>query len=146
MKKHLKGLMAAVLLTAALVILPFLPFLWLNQRRKKALDARKTFESGNISEAVFYIFQHVIAWLEATGHGEGNAPYAVWRVGLSPDYAERFAACEKLFEEAAYSNHEMKEEDRQQALALLNETEHLLQRQADWKQRLRLKYKECLWV
>jgi hypothetical protein len=39
-----------------------------------------------------------------------------------------------------------KEEDRQQALALLNETEQILQRRADWKQRLRLKYKECLWV
>ena len=60
--------------------------------------------------------------------------------------AKRFAACEKLFEEAAYSTHEMKEEDRQQALALLNETEQALRQRADWKQRLRLRYRECLWV
>jgi len=135
-----------LLLTAALVILPFLPFVLLNKRRKKALDARKMFESENVSEAVFAIFQHIAAWLEATGHGEGNAPYAAWNANLTPDYAARFAACEKLFEEAAYSTHEMKEEDRQQALALLSETEQVLQRQADWKQRLRLKYKEWLWV
>ena len=135
-----------LLLTAALVILPFLPFILLNQRRKKALDARKAFESGNVSEAVFAIFQHVAAWLDATGHGEGNAPYAVWNEELSPGYAERYAVCEKLFEEAAYSMHEMKEENRQQALALLNETEQILQRRADWKQRLLLKYKVCLWV
>ena len=135
-----------LLLAAALVILPFLPFILLNQRRKKALDARKAFESANTSEAVFAIFQHVAAWLEAMGYGEGNAPYAAWNTELAPDYAERFAACEKLFEEAAYSTHEMKEEDRQQALALLSETEQILQRRADWKQQLRLKYKECLWV
>jgi hypothetical protein len=130
----------------ALVILPFLPFILLNQRRKKALDARKIFDSENVSDAVFAIFQHVAAWLEVMGYGEDNAPYAAWNTELAPDYAERFAACEKLFEEAAYSTHEMKEEDRQQALALLNETEQILQRRADWKQRLRLKYKECLWV
>ena len=130
----------------ALVILPFLPFVLLNRRRKKALDARKVFESGNVSEAVFAIFQHVAAWLEAMDCGGGNAPYAEWRAGLAPDYAERFAACEKLFEEAAYSAHEMREEHRRQALDLLNETEQLLRRQADWKQRLRLKYKEWLWV
>lgn len=135
-----------LLLAAALVILPFLPFILLNQRRKKALDARKAFESANTSEAVFAIFQHVAAWLEAMGYGEGNAPYAAWSAELTPDYATRFAACEKLFEEAAYSTHEMKEEDRQQALALLSETEQILQRRADWKQQLRLKYKECLWV
>ena len=135
-----------LLLTAALVILPFVPFVLLNQRRKKALDARKAFQSENISEAVFAIFQHITLWLEATGRGEDNLPYAAWSTGLSPDYAERFAACEKLFEEAAYSTHEMKEEHRQQALALLHETEQTLLQAADWKQRLRLRYKECLWL
>lgn len=133
-------------LAVAVVIVPFLPFLLLNRQRKKALEARKTFESENVSEAVFAIFQHVAAWLEAMDYGKDNEPYAAWNAELSPGYAKRFAACEKLFEEAAYSAHEMKEEDRQQALALLNETERTLRQRADWKQRLRLKYKECLWV
>ncbi len=131
--------------TVALVTLPFLPFLLLNRRRRKALEARKAFESEDVREAVTAIFQHVIAWLEATGHGRGNALYAAWDTGLSPGYPERFAACEKLFEEAAYSSHEMREEHRRQALALLNETEQTLWRQAGWKTRLRLRYGECLW-
>ena len=133
-------------LTAALVILPFLPFVLLNRRRKRALDARKEFESENVSEAVFAIFQHIAASLEAMGYGDRSMPYAAWNVELVPNYAERFAACEKLFEESAYSTHEMKEEDRQLALAFLRETEQTLQQRADWKQRLRLKYRECLWV
>ena len=135
-----------LLLSAMVIIVPFLPFALLNQRRKRAMEARKAFQSENVNEAVFSIFQHIAACLEAVGKGGGNAPYADWAADLSADYALRFAACEKLFEEAAYSTHEMKEEDRQQALALLTETEQFLQRQAGWKQRLRLKYKECLWV
>lgn len=135
-----------LLLAAAVVILPFLPFMVLNRRRKRALDARQAFESENVSEAIAALFQHVTAWLEATGNGGGNAPYMAWRADLSPDYAERFAACEKLFEEATYSTHAMREDQRQQVLALLHETEQVLQGQADWKQKLRLKYRECLWV
>lgn len=135
-----------LLLTAAVVILPFLPFILLNRRRKKAMEARKAFQSGNVREAVTAIFQHLTAWLEATGYGGGNQPYAAWNVRLSPDIAERYAACEKIFEEAAYSSHEMKEEQRQQALALLHETEQILRQRADWKQRLRLRYRECLWI
>jgi len=135
-----------LLLAVALVVFPFLPFAVLNRRRKKALEARQAFLSEDISEAITAIFQHVTAWLEATGNGEGNLPYAQWRADISPGYAERFAPCEKLFEEAAYSTHEMREEQRQQMLDLLNETERILQRKAGWKQRLRLRYKECLWV
>ena len=135
------GMITVLLLTAALVILPFLPFALLNRRRRQAQEARKAFQSENIREAVAAIFQQVTAWLEAAGLGGGNAPYAEWGGGLNPEYARHFQACEKLFEEAAYSPHEMREEDRQQAMALLKETEGLLLREAGWTQRLRLRYK-----
>lgn len=135
-----------LLLSAAVVILPFLPFWLLNRRRKKALDARKAFQSENVSEAVLAIFRHVTAWLEATGNGNGSLPYAQWRAEITPGYGQRFSACEKLFEEAAYSTHSMGEKQRQQMLALLSETEQALRQKADWKQKLRLKYKENLWI
>ena len=135
-----------LILTAGLILLPFLPFVLLNRRRRKALEARKAFQSENVSEAVFAIFQHVILWLEATGNGQGNASYSQWHADLSPGYDGRFAQCEKLFEEAAYSTHPMQEEQRQQMMALLAETELTLRQKAGWKQRLRLKYKEWLWV
>ena len=135
-----------LLLTVALVVLPFVPFVLLNQRRKKALENRALFQSENNREAICAIFQHLIAWLEATGNGEGNLPYAEWHADVFDGCSERFTQCEKLFEEAAYSTHEMKDEQRRQVLELLEETEQTLQQKADWKQRLRLKYKECLWI
>ena len=139
-----------LLAAAAVVILPFLPFLWLNARRKKALNIQKAFAAGDVKAAVRAVFQHVIAWLEAMGHGAGNLPYRDWAgclpPGMPPGYGQRFSQCAALFEEAAYSDHAMDEDARQQALALLSETEQALLAQADWKQRLRLKYGDCLWI
>ena len=137
-------------LTTALLILPFAPFLWLNARRKKALDARKAFEAKDTKAAICAIFQHVIAWLEAAGYGAGNRPYRDWAellaARLPEEYVRRFADCAALFEEAAYSDHTLGEEQRQQALELLQKTEQVMQEKADLKQKLSLRYKECLWV
>jgi hypothetical protein len=136
--------MLLLLLTAVLLILPFLPFILMNRRQKKAMEARAAFRAENAAEAVAAIFQHVTACLEATGHGGGNLPYAAWQAELSPGYAARFAACEKLFEEAAYSTHSMPEQARRNALDLLKETETALWKTAGLKQRLYLKYWMCL--
>lgn len=138
-----------LLAAAALVILPFLPFLWLNARRKKALAARGVFAAENAGEAICAIFRQVIAWLDAMGCGAGNLLYREWASRLpeiQPGYAQRFSQCAALFEEAAYSDHAMGEEQRRQALALLDETERAMLARADWKQKLRLKYGECLWT
>ena len=139
-----------LLLTVLLVVLPFLPFLWLNARRKKALEARRAFGSEQVSEAVCAIFQQVIAWLEAMGFGAGNLPYREWTQhlpgDLPPGYEQRFSRCAALFEEAAYSSHALVEEQRQQMLDLLHETEQAMLDRADRKQRIRLKYGACLWT
>ena len=137
-----------LLLSAALVTLPFAPFLVLNARRRKAQEARKAFQSENVNEAVCAVFRQVIAWLEGTNQGAGNLLYRNWADRLAeslPDgYVARFAQCAADFEEAAYSDHVLPEEKRQTALALLKETETALWRLADWKQRLLLKYWMCL--
>ena len=136
------------LLVAALVALPFTPFLLLNARRKKAEEARRAFASENVSEAVCAIFRQVILWLNETGHDAGNLLYRDWTEQLPsampPGYAERFRACAGDFEEATYSAHDLPEEKRQRALDLLKETEKALYPMADWKQRLRIRYWVCL--
>ena len=139
-----------LLLTVALVVLPFLPFLWLNARRKRALEALQVFRSDDLNEAVFAMFQHIAAWLVAMGYGAGNVLYRDWQEHLEtllpPDYAERFGQSAKIFEEAAYSGHEMTEEQRETVRRFLEETEAVMRAKADWKQKLRLKYKEGLWL
>ena len=137
-----------LVLSVALLILPFAPFLLLNARKKKAQEARKAFASEHVNEAVCVIFRQVIAWLKETGHSGGNLLYRDWAEQLPdllPDgYAVRFARCAEDYEEAMYSDHALSEEKRIRALELLKETETALRESANRKQRFLLKYWMCL--
>ena len=137
-----------LLLAVALVTVPFVPFLVLNARKKKAQAIRKTFDSDNVSEAVQAIFRQIILWLEIFNHGAEILLYRDW-AGLLPDslpedYSDRFTRCAADFEEAFYSNHEMPEQKRRNALKLLKDTETALWKTANRRQRLHLKYWMCM--
>ena len=138
-----------LLLAAAILILPFLPFAALNARRKQAREIRAVFEGGDVSEAVCAIFAQAAACLEALGLGETDKPYAAWPEtalkDLPADYAARFLECAEVFEEAAYSDHALGEENRAKALELLRETEEICMGTANLRQRLRLRFGVCLW-
>ena len=141
-------IITGLLLTAAVVILPFLPFALLSARRRKARENRKAFESENVGDAVTAIFRQVIVWLETTRHSGGNRLYRDWQEilpGTLPEnYTELFIRSVRDYEEAVYSGHTLPEEKRSEALRLLKETEEVLWQEADWKTRLRLKYWMCL--
>ena len=137
-----------LLLSIALLILPFAPFAVLNARRKKALAARQAFQSEDMHKAICSMFRHVIAWLKATGHDAGNLLFRAWPEALADrlpeDYLKQYARCAELFEMAAYSDHPMDEEQRAQMRSLMDETERMLYEQVNWKQRFRLKYVACV--
>ena len=137
-----------LLLSSALLVLPFAPFALLNARKRKAAEAREAFHAPDVNEAVCAIFRHVILWLETMECSVGNLLYRQWadelRNRLPESYAALFSNCALDFEKAAYSRQKLSEVERQRALDLLKETETLLYRNADWKQRFLLKYWMCL--
>ena len=137
-----------LLLAVAVLILPFLPFAALGARRKKALEARAAFDAEDASTAVCAMFRHVMRYLDAA---EGHASNALFSrradelaAALPEDYRARCRACLPIFEEAAYSDHPIDENARGQVRSLLDETEALLYDRAGWRQRLKLRYGECL--
>ena len=142
---------ALLLMLSVLVVeLPFAPFMWLAARRKRALDKRRAFRTGDRNARYCAVFRHLAAMWEATGVGMGNLPYRDWEEALcrrvSDEYALRFAACARLFEQAAYSARELTEEQLASAIGLFGETERLVLERADRRTALRLKYGECLCV
>ncbi|MBQ6175028.1 MAG: DUF58 domain-containing protein [Clostridia bacterium] len=143
-------IIALLLLAVAVLILPFLPFAYLNIRRRRALSERERFRSEDRAEAICAMFRHVGRWFEATGNGGGNLLYRDWPEILSKtmpeDYVTEYRACAALFEEAAYSDHPMTEAQRERVRSLLDETEAMLYGRADWKRRLRLRYVDWLWT
>ncbi len=136
-------------LAVALLTLPFAPFLLLNARKKKAQEIRNVFRSPDVREAVQAIFRQVILWLETTNHGAGNLLYRDWAGtlpgNLPENYADRFIRCAADYEESVYSDHDMTEEQRRNALALLEETKTAMWKTASRKQRFSLKYWMCLY-
>ena len=137
-----------LILSAGVVVLPFLPFLYLNARRKKAQEARRLFQAENAGEAVRAMFRHAVKYLENGGCGGGNQPFCQWVENwndyLPESYRVQYAACAALFEEAAYSDHPMTEAQREQTRQFLAETERIFFDEADWKEKLRLRYRKCL--
>ena len=141
-------IMLLLLLSVSVVVLPFLPFLYMNARRKKAQEARLLFQSEHSGEALCAMFRHAVKYLENRGFGGGNRPYRQWPENWSdclPEaYQKQYAACAALFEEAAYSDHPMTEAQKEQTRLFLAETERIFFDEADWKEKLRLRYGKCL--
>lgn len=137
-----------LLLSAAVVVAPFLPFLYMNARRKIAQEARRLFQSENAGEALCAMFRHAAKYLENAGRGGGNLPYRQWpekwNNRLPEAYLKQYAACAALFEEAAYSDHPITEAQKEQTRLFLSETERIFFDEADWKEKLRLRYGKCL--
>ncbi len=137
-----------LLLTAAVVALPFLPFMWLNARRKKALARQAAFDADDAAQAICALFRHACAYLTWAGLGGGNRPCRAWPDAwddqLPEAYRARYAQCAALFEEACYSDHAFSEAQRRFMADFLAETERLFFDEAPWKQRLILRYKACL--
>ena len=136
-----------LLLAIAALVLPFLPFAAMNARRKKALETRAAFDSEDNSAAICAMFRHVVRYLNTAG-SESNLLFLGTIENLNnslPEtYRNRCRACVPIFEEAAYSDHPLPASAREQVRDLLNETETLLYDKAGLRQRLRLRYGECL--
>ena len=132
----------------ALLTLPFAPFLFFNAKRKRSLARRAEFASPDCAVAIRAMFLHLTAYLDACGMGAGNCSFSRWPERLSghmpADYVQEYRYAASLFSEAAYSTHPMTEEQRTNMEKFLDETERILYAEAGWKQKLRLKYVECL--
>ena len=148
--QRVRYLKIALLTLAILVLLtlPFAPFLFFNAKRRRSLARRAAFASSDCTEAIRAMFLHLTAYLEACGMGAGNRSFSRWPERLSgympADYIQKYRYATSLFSEAAYSTHPMTEEQRADMEKILDETERILYDKAGWKQKLRLKYVECL--
>lgn len=132
----------------ALLIVPFLPFLLLERAKRRAAARRTAFESADAAAAIRAMFAHMMLLLRACGLQTENRPFAqcgeAVRLFTSDECAARYAEGVAIWQEAAYSGHAMSETQRAAIRALLEKTEAALYAKADWRAKLRLKYKECL--
>ena len=137
-----------LLLVVAVLVGPFLPFLWLDRQKRRAADARAGFASEDPAEAIAAMFRHVARCLVACGVRPDSRGFAALcgreALGLTEAYWADYRAGALLWQEAAYSDHPMTEAQRAQMAALLRRTERLVFEAAGRRQRFRLQYIDCL--
>ncbi len=147
---HILEIILRILLIPVLLLVPFLPFLLSVVYHRKREALRERYLSEDLHTALCAIFQSVTVWLEEAGIGSGNLPYVRWSPALtglfSPDYIRRFQSLSEAFEEAAYSEHSLREETRKDMLTLLEETGKVLKGKCSFRARFRLKYREGVWI
>jgi len=133
-------------LAVLVIVLPLLPFVILARRQKKTREIRRGFLDENPAAAVSAMFLHVVRYLDCSGLGEGNRLFRDWGAAdaASFPYWPDFHACSLIYEQAIYSSCSPTPKQLEQVKNLLQETETLLFDQADWKQKFRLRYRECL--
>ncbi len=136
------------LLILLLLTAPFLPFLWLNSRKKKAQARRADFTSEDHAVAIRALFRHVIAYLDLAGISAKHQPFTQWGDVLvrpfSSAYAAQFVECARIWQETVYSGHAPNMEQHQAMLSLLAETERLIYEPASAAAKFRMRYLVCL--
>ncbi len=135
---------------AALFLLPFVPFYFVNRARRRREEKASVFLGEDRSAAICGLMDQVVDSLSALGLSAGNRSNAELaeetKALASEGFARRFETCAKLQQEAAYSRHAMDEEARQELLALLRETESLLAQKLDLRRRVLAKYRDGLFI
>jgi len=137
------------LLIPLVIIAPFAPFAWMSIRRKKALELRKTFETLPPKQAVIAAFRHINAYLDFADGETPNCLYSERELhgAFSADeYRKRYLSSARIFDEAAYSEHELTEKHLAGMIELLNETERVITDNAGFAKLFRLRYILCLYT
>ena len=139
-----------LLLVAALFVVPFLPFYLLDRQKRRARAGRTDFQSPDCALAIRAMFPHIVRCLAALGLPDRNEDYIAFakdvRELLSSEYGQEYQNAAMLWQEAAYSDHEMTEEQRRTVSELLVKTERAVYARVGAGKRFRLKYVDCLIV
>ena len=139
---------AMAVLSLLTIVVPFVPFLLLSRRKRITAERREAFGCADNAAAVRAMFAHTVDWLRGAGLDTGNRQFSEYVSGageLIPGrYSELYADAVSVWQEAAYSGHEISAEKRAKVKELLDLTAAELYEKAGRRTRFRMKYIYCL--
>ena len=135
-------------LIIALLLVPFLPFLWLDRQKRKAAAMRADFDSPDCKQAILAMFRCIVHCLTVLGISDNNMGFLHLLqeddARISDAYRGSYQCAALVWQEAAYSDHPMTTDQKETVLGLLKETERIVCERTDRRTRFRLKYIDCL--
>ena len=108
------------------------------QRRQK--ENRAGIDSSDPRTAIVAMFPYTVKWLQPAGIEPAGKAFETLvpsiRADVSEQYAKRYTDMYELWKEAAYSDHEMTENGRNEMRSFLNDTITMITEKSDLKARL----------
>ena len=139
MKEHKLIITAAVLI---FILAAVGTAVWVVMRRvrKRQAEHRAGIDSADPKEAIVAMFPYAVRWLQPTGIDILGKPFPsllpVIRSDLSEEYADRYEGMYEMWKEAAYSDHDMSEDNRSEMKSFLDETISLFKDNSDLQSRV----------
>lgn len=139
MAEH-KALITLLIIALVIALMVVTALLLLKRLRARQAANRRGIDSSDPKEAVTAMFPYLVRWLQPAGIDVEDKPFA-WlipsiRADISSEYADNFADMYDLWQEAAYSDHEISENSRVVMRDFLDETIDMVRDQSDLSSRL----------
>ena len=143
-----KGLVFLLILLLVLAAAGVFARKFMKQLQKRQLENRAGINSQDPKEAITAMFPYTVRWLQPAGiEAEGKAFTSLMpmiRSEMSEEYAKRFSGMYDMWEEAAYSDHEMDEASRQEMNSFMNDTINTIKSKGNFATQVRNTIKYAL--
>lgn len=130
----------AALVIFLLLLMLFVPSVYLDRLKKKRERNRAGLSDADARACICASFRYVLRWLRLAGLEPENVPFASYsekiETILGPEIAAQYLQILPLWQEAAYSTHEMTEQQRTQMRVFLQTAVSLVWKKLSKKQRL----------
>ena len=108
--------------------------------RKRQMENRAGLDSRDPRDAIVAMFPYTVKWLQPAGLEPKGKPFEMLvpaiRADVSEEYADRYSEMYELWKEAAYSNHEMTEDRRNEMNSFMTDTMNMIKEKSDLKSRI----------
>ena len=135
-----KGTFALLIAAAILAALAAAALLCIRWIRRRQAENRAGIDSDDPKEAITAMFPYSVKWLQLAGLEPQGKPFTALmpaiRADISENYGERFSGMYDLWQEAAYSDHEMTEEDRAEMDLFMNDTIDMMREESSLRSKV----------
>ena len=108
--------------------------------KKRQAGNRAGIDSADPREAIVAMFPYAVRWLQPAGIETAGKPFDALvpqiRADVSEEYAGRFTGMYRLWEEAAYSDHEMTADRQTEMKSFLDDTIKMIRDKSDFKTKI----------
>lgn len=133
-------LMTLIIILAILAAAGAAGWMFRQRLHKKQLANRAGIDSSDPREAIVAMFPYAVRWLQPAGIDTSGKSFdsliPMIRADVSEEYADSYKGMYELWKEAAYSDHEMREESRNEMNMFLQETISMIRGKGNFRNNL----------